>query len=509
MSKKLSYKPVLLCILDGWGLGDVNNSYNAIARAKTPNYDRFLKNYPHSQLTACGPEIGLPPGQIGNSEVGHMTIGAGRVIFQTLPRINRAMADGSFEKNAMLQKMINNLQISQKSCHLLGLLSDGGVHCHIDHIIFLAELLVKNKIRVLLHIFLDGRDVAQKSALDYLEKISQIPALQTATICGRYYAMDRDCNWNRIKLAYEAIVLGRGQKTSDAVTVVKNSYAQGINDEFILPAVIGSYQGMADGDAILVCNFRADRARQICSAILDADFREFTTTKIKFSQSLVFTQYDQKLNHLYEILFPPLTIKNSLPEILAANNLKQLRLAETEKYAHVTFFFSCGREKPMPGESRILVNSPAVATYDLKPEMSAAKIGKKLCQAIYSGAFDFIIVNYANPDMVGHSGMLAPAIKACEIIDSQLGMLEKIILEKGGLLLLSADHGNIECMQDKNQRPHTAHTTNLVPLILIGQNVAGFSLKDGCLSDIAPTILHLMQLAKPAEMTGKNLIERK
>jgi len=504
MNQKLNNKPVLLCVLDGWGIGDESDKFNAIARADLPNYRRFFKTYPHSQLETSGLAVGLPEGQMGNSEVGHMTIGAGRVIFQDLPRINNAISDGSLEKNEKLQKLISDLKTSKKTCHLLGLFSDGGVHSHINHIIFLAEFLAKNGVKILLHAFLDGRDVAQKSALVYLKKIKNI---KIATISGRYYAMDRDQNWDRIKLAYDAIVLGIGEKNSDAILAVENSYKKSISDEFILPTILENYEGIENGDALIFANFRADRAREMSDAILNPAFQEFETKKIDFSHRLAFTEYSEKLNNFYQILFPPIAVKNSLPEILSARGLTQLRIAETEKYAHVTFFFSCGQEKELAGESRIMVKSPAVATYDLKPEMSANEVGEKLRAAIASEKFDFIIVNYANPDMVGHSGMLDPSIAACEAIDRQLGLLEKIILEKNGLLLISADHGNIECMRDQNHHPHTSHTTNPVPLILIGKNVSEIKLNDGALNDIAPTILGLMKIEKPQDMKGKNLIK--
>lgn len=495
MNKNQTHKPILLCILDGWGIGDESDANNAIARAHVPNYKRFFKEYPHSQLETSGLAVGLPEGQMGNSEVGHMTIGAGRIIFQDLPRINNAINDGSLTKNPTLQKLISDLKTSGKTCHLMGLLSDGGVHSHINHIIFLAEFLAQNGVKVLLHAFLDGRDVAQKSALEFLEKTKNI---KIATVSGRYYAMDRDQKWDRIELATNAMISAQGEKFPDAISAVKKSYENEITDEFVKPCIIGNYQGIEPGDALIFANFRADRARQISEKLLQ---------NCQFSQAIALTEYSEKLNQSYQILFPPIEVKNSLPEILSARGLTQLRIAETEKYAHVTFFFSCGAEKELPGEARILVKSPAVATYDLKPEMSAAEIGEKLRGAIASDKFDFIIVNYANPDMVGHSGMLDPSIKACEAIDRQLGLLEKIILEKDGLMLISADHGNVECMQDHNHQPHTSHTTNPVPFILVGKNVASASLENGKLSDIAPTILHLMAIEKPQEMSGKNLVK--
>ena len=484
----------MLCILDGWGIGDDTDASNAIARAKLPNYNRFFKQYPNSQLETSGLAVGLPEGQMGNSEVGHMTIGAGRIIFQDLPRINNAIADGSLAQNPKLQKLISDLKDSGKTCHLMGLLSDGGVHSHINHIIFLAEFLAQNGVKVLLHTFLDGRDVAQKSALEFLEKVKNI---KIATVSGRYYAMDRDNKWDRVELATNAIISAQGEKFSDAISAVKNSYANEVNDEFVKPCVIGNYSGIAAADALIFCNFRADRARQISEKLFE---------NCQFSHAIALTEYSEKLNESYQILFPSIEVKNSLPEILAARGLTQLRIAETEKYAHVTFFFSCGAEKELPGESRILVKSPAVATYDLQPEMSANEIGEKLRGAIASEKFDFIIVNYANPDMVGHSGMLDPSIKACEAIDAQLGLLEKIILEKNGVMLISADHGNVECLVDHNHQPHTSHTTNPVPFILVGKDVAAVKLASGKLSDIAPTVLHLMGIEKPREMDGENLV---
>lgn len=498
----MTKKPVLLCILDGWGIGE-DDANNSIMRANLPNYRRILESYPNSQLETSGLAVGLPEGQMGNSEVGHMAIGSGRVIFQDLPKINNATLDGTLEGNSKIQELIKNLKSSGKTCHLAGLLSDGGVHSHIDHIIFLADILQKNGVKTVIHAFLDGRDVPQKSAIQYLESLKDT---KIATISGRYYVMDRDKNWDRVKPAYDAIVLGKGDKSQDAIAGVQESYNNAITDEFIKPCVIGDYQGMQEGDALIFCNFRADRAREISDAILDDKFNGFETKKVNFSQAISFTEYSDNLNKFYEILFPSDEVKNSLPEILSNKGLNQLRIAETEKYAHVTFFFSGGAEKEMPGEERIMIKSPAVATYDLQPEMSAAQVGEKLSEAIKSDKFDFVVVNYANPDMVGHSGNLAASIKACEAIDAQLAMLEKVILEKDAAMLISADHGNIECMVDEKQRPHTSHTTNPVPFILIGNDCKNLKLENGSLKDIAPTILSLMNIPQPQEMTGKNLI---
>jgi len=501
MLKNKIKKPILLCILDGFGIADdkAQNQVksNAITKAKMPNYQRILKNYPFSQLETSGLAVGLPEEQIGNSEVGHMTIGAGRIIYQDLPRINNAIKDGSLEKNADLLALINNFKNSDKTCHLLGLLSDGGVHSHLDHIIFLADFLQKNQVKVLIHAFLDGRDVAQKSALDYLEKLKNF---KIATICGRYYSMDRDQKWDRIKLASEAILSGVGENFNNPSEVIANSYVQNITDEFVKPCVINNFKGVNDNDGLIFCNFRADRARQISQKLAESK---------KFSTALALTQYSPDLNKFYRVLFPKTQIKNSLPEILANNNLIQLRIAETEKYAHVTFFFSCGKEKEFNNEDRILIPSPNVATYDLKPEMSSIEIGENLYKAIESNKYDFILVNYANTDMVGHSGLIDPSIKACEAIDYQLGILEKAILAHDGIMLISADHGNVECMVDENNQPHTSHTTNPVPFILISRDANLFELANGGLCDIAPSILQLLKITIPQEMTGKNLINFK
>ena len=508
MTKK---KPVLLCILDGWGIGNDNDVNNAIARANTPNYDRFLKEYPNSKIETSGPDVGLPAGQIGNSEVGHMTIGAGRVIFQDLPRINNAINEDRLNQKPQIINLIKNLKDSGKDCHLAGLFSDGGVHCHIDHIIAIARILLENQIKVILHIFLDGRDVEQKSALTYLEQIDDLrkeydsfqvfdkskDRLKVATISGRYYAMDRDSNWDRISLATDAIIYAKSDKFDNAISAVEKSYDDSITDEFVKPAVIDDYAGVNDGDGLILCNFRADRIRQIAKALFGSG---------KFSQRLAMVEYSKDLNESYEAIFPPIEVNNSLGEVLSKQSLSQLRIAETEKYAHVTFFFSCGIEQEFAGESRILIKSPHVATYDLKPEMSAPEVGEELVNAIKSEKYDFIVVNYANADMVGHSGNIIPAMKACEVIDEQLANLEKAILEQGGAMLITADHGNIEMMIDNKDNPHTSHTLNPVPLIILGDDQI-VKLDNGGLSDIAPTILGILGIDIPEDMTGKNLIQ--
>lgn len=503
-------KPVLLCILDGWGIGDKNAADNAIEKAHLKNYTQILENFPHSSLGTSGLDVGLPEGQMGNSEVGHICIGSGRVIFQDLPRINLAIQNNELEQNEKLQKLISLSKTNQNTCHLLGLLSDGGVHSHQTHIIALAKILAKNGVNVKLHCFLDGRDVAQKSAKIYIEnllsEIKDFPQIKIASISGRYFAMDRDKKWDRIELAYNAIVLAKSPKFEDPLKAIDESYAQNITDEFVKPICATDYGGMKDGDSLIVANFRADRARQISLALLEENFAGFNRAKINFCASVAMTKYSDQLEKLFSILFEEIKISNSLGEIFANRGLKQLRIAETEKYAHVTFFFSGGREEKFNGEDRILVQSPAVATYDLKPEMSSEEIGNNLSEAIKSDKYDFIVVNYANPDMVGHSGILSASIDACKAIDKQLGMLRDLILAKDGIMIISADHGNIEDLLDENNKPHTAHTINPVPFILIGNSVKNLKLKDGTLRDIAPTILSLMRIEKPKEMTGNSLV---
>lgn len=500
-------KTTLLCILDGWGIGQKQQN-NAIYKAKTPNYDQILKQYPHCQIKTSGLDVGLPDGQIGNSEVGHISIGSGRIIYQNLPRINKDVESNNLANNPILQKLSSKKE--HKICHLMGLFSFGGVHSHLDHIVYLAQFLSKNGFLVKIHAFLDGRDVPQKAAINDFKKFNEIIAndknIQIATISGRYYAMDRDTKWDRTKLSYDSIIFGKGKKYNDISSCINDHYQQDITDEFILSSIIGNYHGVNDGEDIICANFRSDRVRQICTAILDPNFDQFTTKKINFSSSIAMTNYSDNLNQLQEILFPSIDVKNSLGEILQNNNLTQLRIAETEKYAHVTFFFSGGQEKEFNLEERILVPSPNVATYDLQPEMSADEVTNNIIKQIKSNKYDFIVVNYANPDMVGHSGVLNSAITACEIIDKQLGKLEEEITKINGKMLITADHGNIENMIDDNGNPHTAHTLNPVPLILISNDANSFKLKDGILSDIAPTILELMQITKPKEMTGKNLL---
>ena len=503
----MTKKTTLLCILDGWGVGKKCEN-NAIYKAKTPNYDKILEKYPHSEIKTSGLDVGLPKGQIGNSEVGHVSIGSGRVIYQNLPKINKEVETDNLKNNPILQKLI--VKKENKVCHLMGLFSFGGVHSHLDHIIYLAKFLSKNGFLVKIHAFLDGRDVPQKAAIDDFAKFNKIVGdnknIQIATISGRYYAMDRDQKWDRIRLSYDSIIFGNGKKYDTVPDVICDHYQQNITDEFILPSVVGDYNGIKDGEDIICANFRSDRVRQICSAILDPDFTEFRVKKINFSSQIAMTNYSDELDRFQEILFPSDNVKNSLGEILQNNSLTQLRIAETEKYAHVTFFFSGGRERKFNFEDRILIKSPNVATYDLKPEMSATEVTRNIVEQIKSNKYDFIVVNYANPDMVGHSGVLNSAITACEVIDKEIKQLELEILKIDGTMLITADHGNIEDMVDEGGNPHTSHTLNPVPLILVSNNSSQFYLKDGALSDIAPTILSLMNIKQPTEMSGKSLV---
>jgi 2,3-bisphosphoglycerate-independent phosphoglycerate mutase len=491
------HSTTVLCILDGFGIGNEKSSNNAISLANMPNYRRILNNYPNSQLLTSGLDVGLPDGQIGNSEVGHITIGAGRVIYQDLPKINRSIADGSLSKNTKLQQFLKHLKQHNLPCHLVGLCSDGGVHSHFSHLLYLAKIVKNHNIELFLHLFTDGRDVSQKSILHFLPHFS---SYNIATISGRYYAMDRDNKLDRTKLVNDAIVNGSGPNFATAQDVINHYYQKNITDEFILPSIIGNYNGICNKAGLIFANFRADRARQISQTLYESK---------KFVSALALTQYSQQLNNFYQILFPPQNIINSLPEILSKNNLTQLRIAETEKYAHVSFFFSCGQEQKFKGEERILVPSPAVATYDLQPEMSANIVGEKLRDAIINKKYDFIVVNYANADMVGHSGLLQPAIRACETIDQQLGLLESAILKVDGNMLITADHGNIECMSDHQNMPHTSHTNNPVPFILINQQASHYTVKNGSLQDIAPSILQLFNIKKPLDMTGESLILHK
>jgi len=499
-------KPVILAILDGWG-HEENGENNAVALAKTPTMDMLVREFPHGLINASELHVGLPAGQMGNSEVGHMNIGSGRVVMQDLPRIDASIADGSLAKNPLLTKFISDAKQRTSVVHLMGLLSDGGVHSHQAHIAALADILAKNGLNVKLHLFLDGRDTPPQSALGFLSTITNH---QIATISGRYYAMDRDNRWDRVSKAYEAIVSAQGEKANSAIEAVKTSYKNGKFDEFVLPTVIGDYAGMNDDDSLLMANFRSDRVREILTAFLDPSFDGFARSrKINFAATLGLTPYSSKLTPFIPALFPPEPLTKILGEVVADAGLKQLRIAETEKYAHVTFFFNGGRESEFAGEERILVPSPDVATYDLKPEMSAPEVTEKLVTAIESDKFDLIVVNYANTDMVGHTGNIEAAKKAIETVDNCLGKVVAAALKKGGAVVITADHGNAEQMFDETtNQPHTAHTLNLVPFIIASENLRGKKIKirEGVLGDVAPTVLELLGLPQPIEMTGKTLL---
>ncbi len=502
--------PVLLAILDGFG-ENPNPHNNAVAKAHTPILDMLKAQFPHGLLDASGLAVGLPQGQMGNSEVGHMNIGSGRVVMQDLPRIDQAVESGALARNPRLLAFTEKLKASGGACHLLGLLSPGGVHSHQSHMAMLAKLLHAEGIKVFIHVFLDGRDTPPQSALQFIAEFKKdFPQAVFATVSGRYYAMDRDNRWDRIELAYNAMTEAAGARHVTIEQAVEASYRADTNDEFVLPAIIGDYKGMRDDDGLLMANFRADRTREILLALCDPEFRGFARGKmVKFSAALGMMEYSTYLSRFVKALFMPEKLENILGELLEKHGLKQLHIAETEKYAHVTFFFNGGREEPFKGEKRILVPSPKVATYDLQPEMSAFAVTDKLVEAIESGEFDFIVVNYANCDMVGHTGILEAATRAVEAVDSCLGRVWQAVEKQQGAMIVTADHGNVEQMHDHDTRqPHTAHTLNLVPVIIASRALAGksLSIKQGRLADIAPTVLALMGLKQPEEMTGESLL---
>jgi 2,3-bisphosphoglycerate-independent phosphoglycerate mutase len=500
---------ILLCILDGFGVTDASPS-NAISAAKLPNWQYLWNNSPHTLINASEQFVGLPSGQMGNSEVGHMNIGSGRPVRQLLPRINEAIAAGELVHNQALQEFIAELKSKGGACHLLGVASDGGVHGHIDHIIALMQILADAGIKTWLHLFTDGRDVAPTSAKEqgFIVKLQQaadaLPNVHIATIGGRYFGMDRDNNWERVEYAYQAIVSGIGLEAHNAVDAINRAYARGENDEFIKPTVLDDYEGAQANDAIFMTNFRPDRARQIMQAFSMDNFAGFVRPIPTFTALGVADYWSEDCPLTIPAMFPLEKLSATLGEVLANCGLKQLRIAETEKFNHVTYFLS-GANGAFAGEERILIPSPKVATYDLQPEMSAFEVTDKLVEAINSGAYDFIAVNYANPDMVGHTGDLNAAIKAVEAVDLCLGRLRAAIDAAGGVMIVTADHGNVEQMQDAKGNPHTQHTTNLVPFLIYG--AVDLSLRDGgALCDIAPTILQLMRLKQPTEMSGNSLI---
>ncbi len=499
-------KQVMLVILDGFGWNESRED-NAVAQAHTPNFDRLWASAPHAFLTTSGRAVGLPSGQMGNSEVGHLNIGAGRAVTQELPRIDIAIEDGTLAANPVLAQFITALRASGGAAHLCGLVSPGGVHSHQNHMVALAHILHEAGLPVIIHVWTDGRDTPPESAGTYLYEFASAlaSAAKIGTLTGRYYAMDRDKRWERVQLAYDALVAAKGAAFPSAQAAIAASHAAQITDEFIKPAIIGDYAGMRAGDGILCANFRADRVREILTALLDPSFDGFAAQPPKLAAATGMTAYSDALAPFMTTLFAPQILDDLLGQVVSAHGLKQLRIAETEKYPHVTYFFNGGIETPYPGEDRIMVPSPKVATYDLQPEMSAADVTSEAVAAIKSGDYGLIILNFANPDMVGHTGVLAAAIKAVEAVDAGLGAIAEAIADRGGALLVTADHGNCELMRDPDTgAPHTAHTTNPVPVFLAG-GPPGISLHDGVLADLAPTLLKLMDLPQPQAMTGTAL----
>jgi 2,3-bisphosphoglycerate-independent phosphoglycerate mutase len=505
-------KPVVLCVLDGWG-ERTECTDNAICQATAPTWGHFVKDLPHAHIQASALDVGLPAGQMGNSEVGHMNLGAGRVVMQDMPRIDVAIEDGSLAANPVLAEAVARLKSTGGTMHLCGLISPGGVHAHQDQIAALAQTLGRAGVPVAIHAFLDGRDTPPKSALGYLKKfkndIKDVPGPGVVTVCGRYWAMDRDQRWDRVERAWRLMTKAEGDRAPNAAAAIEAAYARGETDEFVAPTAINTFAGIQDGDGICMGNFRADRAREILLSLLDPTFDGFARDySVNFAAAVALTEYSTRLNELMAVLFSAESLDQILGQVISDAGLQQLRIAETEKYAHVTFFFNGGIENPFPGEERILVPSPKVATYDLQPEMSAREVTDKLVAAIKTGNFDFILVNFANGDMVGHTGNLAAAVKAVETVDACLARLEAAVTAAGGTMLITADHGNAELMHDHDHdQPHTAHTVNTVPLILVGAPAGIKGVRGGRLSDIAPTVLDLMGLTRPAEMTGTSLLE--
>lgn len=502
--------PVVLLILDGWGHREPAAD-NAISVASTPNWDRLWHSAPHSFLLTSGEYVGLPDGQMGNSEVGHMNLGAGRVVYQELTRINKAIREGEFQRNPALLDAIAATKANQSTLHLMGLLSPGGVHSHEDHLLAMLKLALNEKVpRVALHAFLDGRDMPPRSAEASLAKLQQAvgadPRAQIAGICGRYYAMDRDQRWERTQRAWRLLVDAQAELVAEsAVEALQAAYARGEDDEFVQPTRIGQPIPMADGDAVVFMNFRADRARQLTRALTDPDFDGFERRRPELAVMATLTRYHDDFP--CPVAFPPQTLPQLLGEVVAAAGLKQLRIAETEKYAHVTYFFNGGEEMVFEGEDRVLIPSPKVATYDLKPEMSAPELSERLVEAIGSGHYDLIVCNVANPDMVGHTGKMNAAVAAVEAVDALLGRALAAVEQVGGEMLVTADHGNVEQMTDpESGQPHTAHTLNPVPLVYVGPRPPG-SMRDGSLRDIAPTLLRMLDLAQPEAMTGRPLFD--
>ncbi len=501
-------RPIAIIIMDGFGISPTQEG-NAIAHARKPNLERLWKEYPTTTLKASGLAVGLPRGQMGNSEVGHLNLGGGRIVYQDLTRISLAVEKGTFASNPVLHEAMNLARKGDSKLHLIGLLSDGGVHSHITHLYALLEMARSMDLsRVFVHAILDGRDVPPRSALGYFrdleEKFSQTGTGSTATVSGRYYTMDRDRRWERVEKAYRCLVYGEGLRAESAEEAVRKGYDRGENDEFIMPTVVDERGMVDDGDSIIFFNFRPDRAREITRAFVDKDFQEFATKPIRVHYTCM-TQYDATLNA--PVAFPAENLTDTLGEVVSRAGLKQLRIAETEKYAHVTYFFNGGKEEVNPGEDRVLIPSPKVATYDLQPQMSAYEVRDELLARLDSGRYDLVVLNFANPDMVGHTGIFEAAVKAVEVVDGCVGEIVNRILSLGGAVLLTADHGNAEKMQDSDTgQPHTAHTTNPVPISLITSDRKSYRLReDGILADVAPTALELMHIPQPEAMTGRTL----
>jgi 2,3-bisphosphoglycerate-independent phosphoglycerate mutase len=504
------FRPVMLVVLDGWGWREASED-NAVRLARTPNFDRLWAAGPRAFLHTSGQDVGLPGGQMGNSEVGHLNLGAGRVVMQDLPRIDTAVADGSLARLPALVGLIAALRASGGTCHLMGLLSPGGVHSHQRHAAAMARVLAAAGVPVALHLFTDGRDTPPRAAPEYLRafmaEIAGLPGVRIATLTGRYFAMDRDNRWDRVAQAYDALVDGAGATAPDALAAIAAAHARDVTDEFVPATALAGYAGMRDGDGVLCFNFRADRVREILGALLDPSFAGFARRRVvRFAAAAGMTEYSTALNAFLQTLFASQSMADILGEVVARAGRTQLRMAETEKYPHVTYFLNGGEETPYPGEDRIMVPSPKVATYDLQPEMSAPELTEKAVEAINSQKYELIVLNFANPDMVGHTGSLPAAITAVETVDAALGRIAAAVAAQGGALLATADHGNCEMMKDPaTGGPHTAHTTNPVPVLLQG-GPAGATLRDGRLADVAPTLLSLLGLAQPAAMTGRSLL---
>jgi len=509
-------RPLVLMILDGWGISP-HCEGNAVCQARTPRLDGLFERFPSTRITASGLDVGLPEGQMGNSEVGHLNIGAGRVVYQDLTRISRSIEDGSFFANPVLIETLAKIRAGGGKLHLMGLLSDGGVHSHISHLYALVEMARQHNIKdICIHAFLDGRDTPPQSAAGYLARLEQrlehLGAGRVASVIGRFYAMDRDNRWDRVESAFRAMTEGLGVVSTNSVEAVEGFYADGKTDEFVEPCVISGKTEpgtVEDGDGVIFFNFRADRAREITRAFTQNDFNGFQKKKTpQLAGYVCLTEYDADFD--LPVAFPPESYKNILGEVLSAAGLRQLRIAETEKYAHVTFFFNGGKETPWAGEDRVLIPSPReMKSYDLMPSMSAPAVAEEMVRRIRGGLYDFIVLNLANPDMVGHSGILQAGIEAMEAVDACAGQVVDAVLAAGGSLLVTADHSNCEQMIDANGKPHTAHTVNPVPLILVDPDREKASLREGILADIAPTILDLMGLVKPMEMTGCSLVENR